>query len=188
MRFLSEQKGWGNKALILVEGEDYVDLVNALAVPRHKRLQVLRNEEGRIAEGTHNAEHPWTVSDKLLKQVDAIENLETHRFDHIKRELEDSEFVVTGEKKVTNKTDGLGGEFTFATLGGPLDLDKILTGEALPEYQSIGAWLFHTATGESLATAKVRKSSWYLGESSAYYVWLKAGPRFPEIIQGGFNP
>ena len=53
-----------------------------------------------------------------------------------------------------------------------MDLDKILTGKALPDYEAVGAWLFHTATGESLNTGKVRKSVWFLGESSAYHVWL----------------
>src|SRR5262249_32474746 len=33
-------------------------------------------------------------------------------------------------------------------------------------------WLFHTATGEPLNASKVRKKKWYLGESSAYHIWL----------------
>jgi adenine-specific DNA-methyltransferase len=115
-------------------------------------------------------------SGKLLKQVEAVENLESHRFDSIKKEIVDGALTVTGEKQVTGKTEGLGGEFTFCTLGEPLDLDKILTGKALPAYDAIGAWLFHTATGESLNTSKVRKSAWFLGESSAYHVWLVYKP------------
>ncbi len=96
--------------------------------------------------------------EKLLKNIEGIENLEGHRFDRIKRELEDGVLVVTGEKQVTSKTEGVGGQFTFCALGEPLDLDKILTGKKLPDYESIGAWLFHTATSESLNTGKVRKS------------------------------
>src|SRR5207302_5946977 len=114
--------------------------------------------------------------DKLLKQVEAVENLEGHRFDRIKRELKDGELIVTGEKDIAEKVDGLGGEFTFCTLGDPLDLDKILTGTSLPAYETIGAWLFHTATGEPLAPSKIRKKRWFLGESSAYYVWLVYEP------------
>ena len=71
---------------------------------------------------------------------------------------------------------GAEGGFTFCTLGDPLDLDRILTGNALPSYESLGAWLFHAATGESLSTSKIRKGSWFLGESSAYYVWLVYKP------------
>jgi adenine-specific DNA-methyltransferase len=57
-----------------------------------------------------------------------------------------------------------------------MDLDKILMGKKLPDYEAIGAWLFHTATGEALATGNVRKSEWYLGESVAYHVWLVYKP------------
>jgi adenine-specific DNA-methyltransferase len=71
---------------------------------------------------------------------------------------------------------GLRAEFTYCTLGDPLELDKILTGKKLPDYEAIGAWLYHTATGEALATSKVRKSEWYLGESTAYHVWLVYKP------------
>jgi adenine-specific DNA-methyltransferase len=86
--------------------------------------------------------------------------------------------VIRGkrEAQATLLKDGLGGEFTFCTLGDPLDLDKILTGKTLPDYEAIGAWLFHTATGESLNTSKVRKSVWFLGESTAYHVWLVYKP------------
>ena len=55
-------------------------------------------------------------------------------------------------------------------------MDKILTGKSLPDYKTIGAWLFHTATGEPLDTSKIQKNNWYLGESSAYHVWLVYEP------------
>jgi adenine-specific DNA-methyltransferase len=168
----ANQNDGGSRRFILVESEDYASTLTAERVRR-----VIR---GYKFEGTQKEEllrEPVTLTtlknpDKLLKQVEAIENLESHRFDRIKREIESGVLVVNGEKQVTGKTEGLGGEFTFCTLGEPLDLDKILTGKALPDYESVGAWLFHTATGESLNTSKVRKSAWFLGESSAYYVWL----------------
>ncbi len=58
------------------------------------------------------------------------------------------------------------------TLGDPLDLDKMLTGESLPDYASIGAWLFHTATGEPLDPKGIKERQSYLGESTAFHVWL----------------
>jgi len=42
----------------------------------------------------------------------------------------------------------------------------------LPDYASIGAWLFHTATGEPLDLKGIRKDQSYLGESAGYHVWL----------------
>ncbi|HAU4290827.1 TPA: site-specific DNA-methyltransferase [Serratia marcescens] len=67
---------------------------------------------------------------------------------------------------------GTGGSFTYCTLGEPIDIDKILTGENLPDYQSIGSWLFHTATGEALNVKHIKEKEFFLGESNAYCVWL----------------
>jgi adenine-specific DNA-methyltransferase len=172
----ANKKDGGSRRFILVESEDYAEKLTA--------ERVRRVMKGYKFEGTQKEEllrEPVTLNtlknpDKQLKEIEAIENLEGHRFDRVKREIEDGVLVVTGEKQVANKTDGLGGEFTFCTLGEALDLDKILTGKKLPDYESIGAWLFHTATGESLNTSKVRKSSWFLGESTAYQVWLVYKP------------
>lgn len=67
---------------------------------------------------------------------------------------------------------GTGGTFTYVTLGAPLDLDAILTGASLPTYDAIGAWLFHTATGEALNLSAVDQKQWFLGESRGFSVWL----------------
>ncbi len=71
---------------------------------------------------------------------------------------------------------GLGGGFTYCTLGEPLNLDKMLTGEALPDYLTLGSWLFHTATGEVFLPDSANEETTFLGESSAYYCWLVYKP------------
>ena len=45
--------------------------------------------------------------------------------------------------------EGLGGSFTYCTLGDPIDVEGMLTGEALPEYSELAAYLLHTASGLS---------------------------------------
>lgn len=169
-------KDGGDRQFILVEGEDYANKLTAERVRRvikGYKFEGTRGEELLRESVTLNTlKNP----EKLLKEVEKIENLESHRFDKIKRELKDGQLIVTGEKKITDKVEGLGGEFTYCTLGNPLDLDKILTGKSLPSYETIGAWLFHTATGEPLDTSKIKKDNWYLGESSAYHVWLVYEP------------
>ena len=45
--------------------------------------------------------------------------------------------------------DGLGGSFTYCTLGDPIDVEGMLTGEALPGYSELAAYLLHTASGLS---------------------------------------
>lgn len=82
--------------------------------------------------------------------------------------------VIHGASQAQNSLlkSGFGGQFTYCSLGEPLNLDSILTGEALPAYDAIGPWLFHTATGEPLSPSSIKADEWYLGESSAYHVWL----------------
>lgn len=166
----------GSRKFILVEGEDYADAITAERVRRiikgYKFEGTLKEELFRKAISFTTLRKP----EKVLKEIDAIANLEAHRFDKIKNEVTEGELVVTGEKEGADNAVGLGGEFTFCTLGEALDLDKILTGKTLPSYENIGAWLFHTATGESLNMGQVRKSIWFLGDSSAYHVWLLYKP------------
>jgi len=108
----------------------------------------------------------------LLDQVQSLENLESDRFNAIKKTIKDGELIVTGEKKITEQVEGLGGGFTYYTLGNPLVLDKLLTSESLSDYASIGAWLLHTATGEPLDRKAIREDKNYLGESTVFHMWL----------------
>ena len=43
--------------------------------------------------------------------------------------------------------EGLGGSFTYCTLGAPIDEEAMLTGRHLPSYPALAAYLLHTATG-----------------------------------------
>ncbi len=172
----SNQKTGEDTHFILVESEEYADKLTAERVRRvikGYKFQGTQREEllkEKVTLSTLKNPH------KLLSEIEAIENLKEPDFDQIKKEVKNGELIVTGEKTVMGRTEGLGGEFTFCTLGEPLDLDQILTGKCLPDYETVGAWIFHTATGESLSTSKMRKGIWYVGESSAYHVWLVYKP------------
>jgi adenine-specific DNA-methyltransferase len=114
-------------------------------------------------------------ADALLDHVESIKHLDGHRFDKIKTEVKDGELIVTGEREVTQRTAGLGGEFTYCTLSEPVEMDKLLTGENLPTFEQLGALLFHMATNEARPIAADHEEvagCGYLGESSALHVWL----------------
>lgn len=168
-------KDGGNRRFILVECEDYAD---SLTAERVRRVVKGYEFQGTQKEELMREKITWSnfskdkSHKKLLDQVQALENLESGRFDSIKKTVKDGELIVTGETKITEKVAGLGGGFTYYTLGDPLDLDKMLTGESLPDYASIGAWLFHTATGEPLDPTGIKEKQSYLGESAAFHVWL----------------
>lgn len=166
----------GDRKFILVECEDYADTLTA--------ERVRRVIEGYAFTGNQREEllkHSLTFTDlrradRLLNQIASIENLESHRFDRIEKKVRDGVLTVEGVKAVTDRAEGLGGHFTYCTLGEAVDIDKMLTGEHLPDFAQLGALLFHTATSEALdpatATAPDAQGLGYLGESAAFHVWL----------------
>jgi adenine-specific DNA-methyltransferase len=83
---------------------------------------------------------------------------------------------VIGERSTTDETPGLGGSFTFCTLGAPLDLDQMLNGEGLPSWSEVAAWLFHTATGATVPPGSLSRgdgvNEWFIAESATHNVWL----------------
>jgi adenine-specific DNA-methyltransferase len=108
----------------------------------------------------------------LLHEVEGLENLHGHAFDRIKKEIKDSELIVTGEKTVEEWAEGLGGGFTYYTLGDPVELDRVLSGESLPPFDALGAALFHMATSRALDPATIHEESFYLGATEGQHVWL----------------
>lgn len=164
----------GNRQFILVECEDYADTLTA--------ERVRRVISGYAFSGTQREElmreklnfTSLKNADKLLQHIESIENLDGHRFERIKKEVKDGELIVTGEKTVAERTEGLGGSFTFCTLDAPLEMDKLLTGEQLPSFEALGSVLFHMATNAAFDPAQLieQDGHGYLGESPAFHVWL----------------
>lgn len=84
----------------------------------------------------------------------------------------DGELRVDGVRRISEKVDGLGGEFTFCTLGEALDAEKLLSGEQLPTFAELGAWLFHLATGATLPRGSAKAREFYLGDAGDRSVWM----------------
>ena len=59
--------------------------------------------------------------------------------------------VINGVPNARDATlkEGLGGSFTYCTLGEPIDTEGLLTGEHLPEYTALAAYVLHTSSGIS---------------------------------------
>ena len=60
--------------------------------------------------------------------------------------------------------EGLGGSFTYCTLGEPIAIEGMLTGEALPSFASLAAYLLHaylphTASGVSGGDAALQRQN-----------------------------
>jgi len=168
----ANKRDGGNRRFILVEMEDYADKLTA--------ERVRRVIKGYNFKGTQRTELlrerlNWRIlsnADDLVHKVEAIENLHGHEYDRIKKEVQDGELIVTGEKTVAERAEGLGGAFTYCTLGDPVELDKVLSGKTLPPYSGLGAALFHMATNHAIDPTTVQEENFYLGAVEGQHIWL----------------
>ena len=69
--------------------------------------------------------------------------------------------VIEGVPKAKDAAlrEGLGGSFTYCTLGEPLDAETMLNGTALPDWPTLAAWLLHTASGVSAGPAELAQQN-----------------------------
>lgn len=82
--------------------------------------------------------------------------------------------VINGvpDAKDESLKEGLGGSFTFCDLGEAFDIDKILTGESLPNYNALAHYVFYTATGQSLDNEVAPAKNFLIGETDLFEVYL----------------
>jgi len=142
-----------------------------------RKVEAIRAREGFAAEASMQMELDEEALglDSRLRGNDSGSKAKK-RFDKINVELKDGMLRVEGEKRISERVDGLGGEFTYCTLGEPLDIEKLLSGESLPGFDALGAWLFHTATGGTLLPAPKNAPKFYLGVAKDAHVWLVYEP------------
>ena len=73
--------------------------------------------------------------------------------------------------------DGLGGSFTYCRLGEPIDAEGLLRGERLPDYETLAAYLLHTAAGAAVDPSALRVSRndgrFYRGGTTDYYLFYE---------------
>ena len=170
-------KDGGNRKFILVECEDYADTKTAERVRRvinGFEYAGTQKEELFRERITWSTFHKDNARKKILDKISDFEEQKGSKFDSIKKEIKDGELVVTGEKTARERTEGIEGSFTFCTLGDPIELDRILSGETLPSFEAIGSVLFHMATSMAFDPGQMVQNDGYgyLGSSSDRHVWL----------------
>ena len=192
----------GNRRFILIEGEDYADRLTAERVRRAIRGYAWQGTQHETLLEEKINFTQFKKADQWLAKVEAIKAAEgfgaddaaqmvlgeaaapsnpsaaarKKRFDKINVELKDGVLRVEGEKRVSQMADGLGGEFTYCTLGEPLSIEKLLSGQDLPSFEALGAWLLHTATGGTLQAPPPDAPAFYLSEAQDAHVWLVYRP------------
>ena len=81
--------------------------------------------------------------------------------------------VINGVETTKDETlrNGLGGSFTYCTLGEPIDEEGMLTGETLPTYEALADYIAYTATGNAL-TAIAEQEDYCFGETDHIRFYL----------------
>ena len=73
--------------------------------------------------------------------------------------------------------EGLGGSFTYCTLGEPIEVETMLTGEALPSYSALAANLLYTTAGVSVGADKLESKNddglFHSDDKNDYYLIYK---------------
>ena len=77
--------------------------------------------------------------------------------------------VIKGVPKAKdeNLKKGLGGSFTYCSLGSEINAENMLRGK-LPDYKQLAEYIFYTATGKSLQAVPKISPSWFIGETENY--------------------
>ena len=87
--------------------------------------------------------------------------------------------VIGGVPTARDKAlrQGLGGSFTYCELGKPIEAESMLTGEALPSYPALAAYLLHTATGASVGQSELAPQNddgyFHTIDETAFYLLYK---------------
>ena len=87
--------------------------------------------------------------------------------------------------------EGLGGSFTYCTLGDPIDVEGMLTGGALPEYSALAAYLLHTSVGLSSGIALLQPQNddglFYSSDTTNYYLLYQPDVDYLSSNKGMLN-
>ena len=67
---------------------------------------------------------------------------------------------------------GLGGSFTYCTLGEELNVEGVLRSEKLPTFDALARYVFYTATGQTLMKVPKPGPDFLIGETELYRVHL----------------
>ena len=88
--------------------------------------------------------------------------------------------------------EGLDGSFTYCTLGKPIEIESMLTGEALPSYSALAANLLYTTSGVSIGANALETNDdglFHSDDKNDYYLlykpdleYLRSGARQSSIL------
>lgn len=169
------------KTLLRIFPKDFPDFTTIKPVELLTRIIQLATDEDSIILDS------FAGSGTTAHAVLALNNEDGGKRRFVLIECEDYVDSVTAErvrrviKGVKSAKDpalkaGLGGSFSYFKLGKPMRQQSLLDGSHLPDYETLAAYVFFTATGEEFEPGQVRKDAWFIGQSRLYDVFLLYEP------------
>jgi adenine-specific DNA-methyltransferase len=111
-----------------------------------------------------------------LSEIRFVATTSVGQFERIRVDTDKGVVRVIGEDDIEEKMPGLGGSFTYCTLGEPLNLDQMLFTDNLPQRNSLGDWLLYLASGTHNRDAKPNKlgglDDIFLAKQGNTYYWF----------------
>ncbi len=101
--------------------------------------------------------------------------------------------VATGVSDAKDKflRQGLGGSFTYCTLGDPIEIEGMLSGDSLPSFPDLATYLHYTATGKSLGECDIKQirpdGLFYQDELNDYYLMYEPDLRYLQSNEAILN-
>jgi adenine-specific DNA-methyltransferase len=163
----------GSRRFIMVEME--TEISNEITAERVRRVIDGYSFSGKSTTLIHREKLTYAKLKGGRVFPDNIKNIIEpiyEDFDEVVGQVKDSELTIFGKNDIEETMPGLGGTFTYCTLGEPIDLARILSGETLPAYADLAPLLFHMATNETLKPAAMRPDDFYVGASLHEHVWM----------------
>ena len=99
--------------------------------------------------------------------------------------------VIKGipKAKSENLKEGLGGTFTYCTLGKEMSEENLLKGNPFPSYKALSSYVYYIATGDTLKTVNENKD-FYIGKTekdTAFFVIYKPNIKFLRSKESALN-
>jgi len=165
---------------IMVEMEPYAD---SLTAERVRRVMRGYSFVGAQRQTLFERRLTWTEiknADSLKQDVKAVKAMQESEFDDIEVKVEDGILRLSGIRHVAERTEGLGGNFTYCELGEPIELQRLLSGVGLPKREALVEYLLYLAGIDPIklehSIVPAGLSEYYVGSIDSLHIWLMYQP------------
>ena len=111
-------------------------------------------------------------SHKTISELDIIQDSTKGQYHSYQRVVKGGVLRMFGIKKSKEQIDGLDGSFCYCSLGEPIQIESLLTGEGMPTFDALARYVFYTATGESLDNVAKTSADGFVGETDLFRIHL----------------